>query len=257
MSATPRPSAGSRAAASGPGARPGLVPCVMLRSGLVCLPGEDGPVPARTPEGAPLDPFDVIDRLTPEFPLIYLVDLTGIEQGEPQLDYLQELARDATLWVDAGVRNVDQAIDVLVTGAQRAVLSSSRLRGPAELRKAWKLSTEIAFEVEIEGSLARAAPSWGTTDPAALARQARLEGPDHLIVSPREGAPDWSLVRALASEGPTWVDGTFTRQDANRLLASGAAGGIFHLDEIPGLSQPAPPPPLRSDPEAPLRDDET
>jgi Histidine biosynthesis protein len=230
---------------------------MMLRSGLVCLPGEDGPVPARTEAGAPLDPFDVLDRLTSEYPLIYLVDLTGIEQGEPQLDYLQELARDATIWVDAGVRNVDQTIDVLVTGAQRAVLSSSRLKGPAELRKAWKLSSELAFEIEVEGAVARAAPSWGTTDPASIARQAREAGPDHLILSPREGDPDWNLVSALAKEGPTWVDGTFARRDAGRLLTAGAAGGIFHLDEIPGLSGQAPPLPSRSDSDAPLRDDET
>ncbi len=238
--ASPRP---TPARTSPRPAGPSLAPCVLLRAGLVCLPGEDGPEVARDADGSPLDPFDVIDRLAPDYPMIYVVDLTGIEHGEAQLDYLQELSRDAVLWVDAGVRTVDQAIDVLVTGAQRAVLSSSRLEGPGELRQAWQLSSEIAFEVEIEEGAARADSGWGSHEPAAVARAARGSGPDQLVISPRDAAPDWALVRALASEGPTWVDGTFTRADLPRLAQSGAAGGIFHLDELPEFSRS----PLRSE----------
>jgi hypothetical protein len=230
------PKSGAAARAPGRG-KPGLVPCLMLRAGLVCLPGEEGPVVARDKDDTPLDPFDVLDGLASDYPLIYLVDLTGIERGEPQLDYLQELSRDVSLWIDAGVRNADQAIDVLVTGAQRAVLSSSRLEGPDELRQAWQLSTELVFEVEVEGGAACAAPGWGTSDPAAVARAGRGSGLDHLVISPRDATPDWALVRALASEGPTWVDGTFARQDLPRLTEAGAAGGIFHLDELPEFSQ--------------------
>ena len=91
---------------------PGLIPCLLLRGGQVYLPGPSGPVPARSAAPATFDPFDVVDRLTPEYSLLYVVDLDGIDRSDPQLDYLQELSRDIALWVDAGVRSSDQAIDL-------------------------------------------------------------------------------------------------------------------------------------------------
>jgi len=233
-----------------------LVPCVLLRKGEICLPSAEGPVPARDADGGRFDPFDVVDRLVPDYPLVYLVDLDGIERAEPQLDFLQELARDATLWVDGGVRNAEQAIDILVTGAQRAVLSSATLQGARELRRAWKLSSELVFEVEVDAHGLVAAAPWETTDPIALSGAVRSVGVDHLVLSPREIDPDWSLVRTLAAGGPTWVNGSFEPSARDRLEASGARGGIFHIDRILGVS-PSP----RTDslplPSKTSRDDET
>jgi hypothetical protein len=209
------------------------MPCLMLKAGEVCLPGPEGPLPARTTGGSLFDPFDVVDRLSPTYSMLYVVDLDGIERADPQLDYVQEIARDMTLWVDAGVRTADQAIDVLVAGARRAVLSSAYLRGPRQLSRAWKLSTELAFEVEMQGNrLGPLAGDWGTEDPIELVQKVRAAGPDHVIVSPRETDPDWNLVRSVAAGGPTWVDGSFAARDAPRLSEAGATGGIFHLDDL-------------------------
>ena len=210
------------------------MPCVLLRKGEVCLPGPDGPVPAKSQEGRPFDPFDVVDRLAEDYSMVYVVDLDGIERGDPQLDYLQEIAREVSLWVDGGVRTAEQAIDILITGARRAVLSSAYLRGPRQLKRAWRLSTELVFEMEFDpsGRLVLADSGWGTEDPAELARVVREVGPDHLIVSPREKDPDWSLVARISAGGPTWVDGSFQPGDLSSLAAAHAAGGIFHIDDI-------------------------
>lgn len=165
--------------------------------------------------------------------MLYLVDLDGLEHGEPQLDYLQELSRDITLWVDGGVRTADQAIDILVTGARRAVLSSAYLQGPRQLKRAWRLSTELVFEMEFEsGRLALGDAGWGSEDPTEVARIVREIGPDHVIISPRETDPDWELIARVSAGGPTWVDGSFHPRDLPRLSSSGARGGIFHIDEL-------------------------
>ncbi len=212
---------------------PRLVPCLMLREGRVCVPGPDGPVTARDAAGKPVDPFDVLDLVSGEYPRLYVVDLDGIEKQEAQLDYLQEFAREMTLWVDAGVRTADQAIDVLVAGARRAVLSTAYLLGPKELRRAWRLSTEFVFEVEVEGAtITKAASTWETQDPYELLRSVRELGIDRLLVSPRNSGIDWELIRRVSGLGLTYVDGPFEVQDAPRLAASGAAGGIFHLDHL-------------------------
>ncbi len=215
------------------GTTPSLVPCLLLKAGEVYRPGPDGPEVARTPKGVPFDPFDVVDRLSPDYALLYVVDLDGIEREDPQLDYLQELSRDMTLWVDAGVRTADHAIDILVSGARRVVLSSAYLQGPKQLARAWKLSPEIVFEIELDGThVAPAHADWDAQDPVALARAVRAMGPDHLILSPREKEPDWALVRSVSADGPTWVDGAFSVEESGRLTDSGARGGIFHLTDL-------------------------
>ena len=213
--------------------RPTLIPCLLLRGGQVFLPGPDGPVPARSIAPASLDPFDVVDRLVPNYSLLYVVDLDGIARSDPQLDYLQELSRDIALWVDAGIRSSDQVIDIIVAGARRVILSSAYLRGPNALARAWKLSTELVFEIEMSGSrLTATAGDWGTEDPVQLARIVRGSGPDHLVVSPRETDPEWGIVRSIAADGPTWVDGSFAIPELPRLQETGAVGGIFHLNEL-------------------------
>jgi len=228
--------------ASGPGGRPSLsvdgderpvaVPCLLLRRGKVCRPGDDGPTVATRPDGSPFDPFDVLDRLRRDYTVVYLVDLDGIERQEPQLDFIQEFSRDVILWVDGGVRTADQSIDILVAGARRAVVSSAMLGSARELKRAWRLSPELIFEIELHQGVLQARPDWEATDPVDLARRVREIGPDHLIVSPRDSDPDWALVRTLAAGGPTWVDGSYRLRDAPQLAPNGAVGGIFHIDAI-------------------------
>ncbi len=177
--------------------------------------------------------FDVVDALTPSYPLLYLADLDGLERNDPQLEYIQELSRDIPLWVDSGVRKADQAIDVIVAGAQKAVLSSAYLRGPRELRRAWRLSSDLVFELETSDvGAASVDASWGMTDPREIIGAARAVGFDSVVVSPRGSDPDWGLVREIAGGGPTWVNGTFQPSDAPRLAEVGASGGIFHIDAV-------------------------
>jgi hypothetical protein len=227
----------------------------MLRKGQVCLPGPDGPVVARDPNGAPFDPFDVVDRLRGKFGRLYLVDLDGIERGDAQLAYLQELSRDITLWVDAGVPTADSAIDILVAGAERAVLSTEHLRGPDEIGLAWKLSTDWVLAVEIApggGLVAR--PEWPSQDVPTVVDSVRAVGIGDVVVSPRGAEVDWALVASLATGGPTWVDGSFTAAQTGLLRSSGAVGGIFHLNALLGSPPTAPAPAVALS--ASLRDDE-
>ena len=206
----------------------------MLRKGLVCLPSETGPVVARNDDGQTFDPFDVVDRLIPQYGTVYVVDLDGIERGQPQLDYLQELSREVAIWVDGGVRVADQAIDILVAGASKAVLSSATLAGPKEVRRAWKLSPEVAFEIDLTAQGPTVRGDWAARDARGIAAFVRENGPQELIVSPREISVDWELARSLAATGPVWLDGSFSEREAPELARVGAAGGIFHLDGMLG-----------------------
>jgi len=217
--------------AGGPTSEFSLLPCLLLRQGQVMVPGEQGPTVARTTDGKPIDPFDVVDRLPPRSQL-YVVDLDGVERGDPQVEYLQELARDLELWVDGGVRTADQAIDIFVAGATRVVLSSVQLHGPEELERAWKLSPSILFEVEwSDEGLSPIHPGWESRGVRDLVTKVRETAPIDLILSPRNTTIDWSLVREVSSGGTTYLDGSFDRADEARLRAAGGRAGIYHWTE--------------------------
>ncbi len=221
---------------------PRLAPCILLRKGRICRPGPTGPIVALTPDGKPFDLFDVVDHLAAAYRMLYVVDLDGIEHNEPQLDYLQELARDAEIWVDAGPSTAEQVIDILVTGARRAVLSTAYLRNARELRRAWKLSTDLVFEIEMsDGTLVARDPAWLAESPRALSRSVRDLGLTEIIISPRSAEPDWPLIKELAVDGPLWVDGTFEVSQTDFLSGSGATGGIFHIEsELDHWEEPIP-----------------
>ncbi|HKS59264.1 MAG TPA: HisA/HisF-related TIM barrel protein [Thermoplasmata archaeon] len=196
------------------------------------MPGDEGPVPARSPDGSLPDLFDVVDALHSSYPIVCVVDLDGIDRNRPQLDYLQEMARDLDIWVDAGVPTGEQAIDILVTGARRVILGTAYLESRQELARAWKLSQDVMVDVEIRnGSVAAQDPNWSGSNPETVALDARTVGPTEVIMSFRPGSVDWELASRLGQSGPTWVSGTFGAEDASHLGPSGLRGGIFHLDQ--------------------------
>lgn len=211
-----------------------VMPALLFERGDVFRAGPQGPEPILDRRGRHVDLLDVIDGLAARHRTVYLVDLGALEGSDPQLDYIQEVSRDVQLWVDAGVRDAEQAMDVIVAGAQKAVLSSARVRGPRELRRAWDLTTNLAFEVEIwEGEMTPVDPEWGTTDPAQLAAAARSLGPREMILSFRGARRDWSLLSSISSHGSTWVAGSVEPADAFEIARSGAAGVIYPLgDEL-------------------------
>lgn len=192
--------------------------------------GEEGPVPARAADGSIPDVLEVTERLGREFGRLYVVDLDGIDRNRPQLDYLQEIARDGEMWVDGGARSAEEVIDLLVTGAYRAVLSTARLTDARELKRAWKMSSDLAFEVEVRPRGVDGSAAWRGRSPGEVASEVRAVGVTDLVASFREQVVDWTVVRELAEGGAVWVDGSFERAEEGRLEGAHAAGGIFHLD---------------------------
>ncbi len=210
------------------GEPPTLIPYLFLDDGKLVRPVPGGFEALRDRRGATIDPFEAADRLVAQYSRVYVVDLDGLRRNRPQLDYLQELARSGDLWVEAGVRTGDQLIDVLVTGARRAVLSTAYLVNPSELRRAWRLSPEIVFALDVEnGSLRSRGNEWDGQEPARVAAAARELGISDIVLASRDEHVDWSLASRLARDGSLWVGGGFTLAEARRLGEVGAAGGLF------------------------------
>lgn len=206
------------------------MPCLLTRRGQLYQASPDGIVAVTRPDGAAVDLFDVIDPLAAEHPRLYLVDLDALDGHEPQLDFIQEISREIALWVDAGVRSADDAMDVLVAGAHRAVLSSRHVKGPDELRRAWALSTNWVFEIDImDGRLGRIHPDWVADAPESLAREVEEIAKIDLVLGYRTAEPDWGVVRSISGLAPTWIGGNVGPSLASAIASAGGAGAIYPL----------------------------
>lgn len=184
--------------------------------------------------GEPLDLFTTTDGLRETFGRIYLIDLEGLQHGRPQLDYVSELARETELWVDGGAETADEVMDLLVAGAERAVVSTARLSSLRELGRAWKLTQQIVVEVRIrEGRIQTTAGDWPAT-PEELSTELRKIGIPDVLLGFHEAPVDWSSVQRWSQGGPTWVIEGSEAPDRERLVSSGATGAIFYFPSASG-----------------------
>ena len=120
--------------------------------------------------------------LSEKFGSVYVADIDGIVKNKPQLDVVQELCDEVPTLYEGGVRFGSNVIDLLVTGAEKAVIGTATLTSLEELRGAFKLSDNIILKVDFRDGIVSFDPQVAGRDFLALARDVREIGVDNLIV---------------------------------------------------------------------------
>ncbi len=201
-----------------------------LEQGVVVHPVQEGFAPLRGEDGSVLDPFDVSDRLIAKYHRFYFVDLDGLRTNQPQLDYLQELSHGHEVWAEAGPRNAEQVIDIMVAGATKVVLSLELLDQPeTEIAHTLLLTPEIALLLNANqtGVLSADEDLRGRPLPEVGRRALEWGVPTLVLPDAREG---WETVSALAQLTSLYVKGV-RPEEMESLRASGAAGAIFEVPD--------------------------
>lgn len=205
-------------------------PCIFLEHGAIVFPEADleRNVRLEGPDGEPVDVFDAVDHLLALYHRIYVVDVEGVHYQRPQFEYLQELTRGQEMWVDAGCRDADQMMDVLVAGATKAVISTATLADAREISRSLKLSSQVVLDVfSEEGKIVSNDPGLRGASVEELVGAARERGIREVILSSREPKVDWPLVRRVAEGGPTYVGGPLLSPSPSEVSEAGAQAAIF------------------------------
>jgi len=87
-------------------------------------------------------------KLSDSFKMLYVADEDGITKNKPQLDIVGEIAEEIPTLYEGGVRFANNVIDMLITGAEKAVIGTATLASLDDLRGAFKLSDNITFKVD-------------------------------------------------------------------------------------------------------------
>ncbi|MGB9636714.1 MAG: hypothetical protein ACPL1Y_05645 [Thermoplasmata archaeon] len=104
-----------------------------------------GSILVDTPEI--LEFFDKLSANIADIDTIYIVDMDGFDEGTPQLDLLSEISDMLSIWVEANSKNVDDVSDILVAGADIAVLNLKNL-ALDEIQKICEETQSVAFLID-------------------------------------------------------------------------------------------------------------
>ena len=153
-----------------------------------------------------------------KYETFYVIDINGLIKNRPQINIIQEMSKEKNLWVESGVRFAEDMIDVLMAGAEYAVLNSM-LVGLDELKKICALSQNLMLHMERKNDRVH------QMNIEHFADKAKDAGIKKFVM----GSRDYWLVKTLAKNVEVYV---FAKNDEiKKLEATGVAGLLLDIRE--------------------------
>lgn len=180
-----------------------------------------GTVPAE-------ETLDGLDRALQEFGKVLVWDLEGIERNRPNLALVRHFEGEP-VWVDAGVRHAEGAVDVLVAGAERAVVGTKTLRSLTEFDEARELSDNLVPLLDFVDGELWAAEAIREVPPADLLARWRGMDIDTALLVDEAGRVPRGLLES-PPPGLALFAGLLPKGDAASL--PDGAGAIVDLWEV-------------------------
>lgn len=185
---------------------PMLIPAVSLKEGAVVVVRNGDYEPVEDERGQPFALDEFIEVFLKAYKAVLVFDIDGIEGGGAQFDEVDRAAGgSAEVWWDGGAQREEDVINLITSGADRAVVATRTLAGLDELSAAAEVTENLVFEVVARGNAVvgekRAFGGRTVEEVARLGLKAGAE--DLLLLDPTRplGHPvDWDIVRA-ASRG--------------------------------------------------------
>ncbi len=148
----------------------------------------------------------------------YVIDINGLIKNKPQINIIQEMSKEKNLWVESGARFAEDMIDVLMAGAEYAVLNTMLL-DLDELKKICVLSQNIMLHIEFKNDRVH------QMNIKYFADKAKEAGIKKFVMESR----DYWLIKKLAKDAEMYI---FAKKDEiKKLEDAGVAGVLLDIRE--------------------------
>lgn len=124
----------------------------------------------------------LVSGLADEYERVYLADEDGVTKNKPQLDLAQVVCDELPTIYEGGIRAGPNIIDILMTGAESAVIGTATVISLDDLRGAFKLSENITFKVDYRDGISGFDPQIAGRALIDLARDVKEIGIDQMLV---------------------------------------------------------------------------
>jgi len=133
-----------------------------------------------------------VSKLADKFKTIYVADRDGLDKNKPQLDVVREISEEMPTMYEGGVRKANNVIDMLITGAEKAVIGTATLSDFEDLRVAFKLSENITFKADFRDGIV-------SFDPHVAGRAFRDLAGDVVDIGIKDFVVPWELAERAAA----------------------------------------------------------
>ncbi|MFN4258209.1 MAG: HisA/HisF-related TIM barrel protein [Gemmataceae bacterium] len=161
------------------------------------------------------------------FEELYLADLDAIAGAPPAFSLYTDLHQlGFRLWIDAGVRDEDDAHALAAAGVEHVIAGLETLPGPETLAAIGQTldGDQVVFSLDLRGGQPLAAPAWGARDPWHIAVWALDQGIRRLLVL------DLARVGEKQGTGTEDLCSRLHRTYPDLFLLAG--GGVRHRDDL-------------------------
>lgn len=157
------------------------IPAINLFKGIPVIKGTEEYEPIEDKDGNKMDIHELIDELKERFNRVLITDINGINRDKPQLELCRDLSTKMKLWIDAGSRSRDGAIDILVAGAERVVLGTKTLIDLGELEKTLELSENVVLDIDYDEGIVSPKKTIREMSPLSLVEEVKRIGVEEMI----------------------------------------------------------------------------
>ncbi len=163
---------------------------------------------------------------------VLVLDLGGINHGDPNFDALRKLGKRATVLVDLGARDTEDVMDGFMVDVEAVVAGTKAIERVDQFREIRELSEGVIPCIDVDGGVVWAPLSKEGRDLRPLAAALRDFGFTRLAVMDlaRLGTfrgPDPALLAQLAGlEFELYVGGGIREEDVPKLREAGIDGGL-------------------------------
>lgn len=157
------------------------IPAINLFKGIPVKKGAEVYEPLQDQDGKDIDFHELINELKRRFNKLLINDISGINRDKPQLELYREVSKKMKLWIDAGSRSRDGAIDILVAGAEKVVLGTKTLLDLEELEKVCELSENVVFCIDYDNGIVSTNKRIREMSPLNLAEEVKNRGVEEII----------------------------------------------------------------------------
>ena len=217
-----------------------IIPALTVKNGRVAVAESGQYSYLKNPEGQYRNPVNYVKEAELQGSELFVLDIDGLERNSPDLDTVKRLAAYREVWLDAGMADADDMMDLFVADASRVVMSTLFLQSLDVLKGALELSDDIIFSICYDCGTVSAAGELAGLSLKDLAGRLADMGVDAVILFDLGGIRDcrpldMDAVNEIASMfREFYVSGHAAETQADALEAAGVTGIITEIRNIGG-----------------------
>lgn len=188
----------------------------------------------------PVKALDLANLLFKDYEILHVVDLDASSGKDPDHGFLQKTTQSGHVWVDVGMRDAEEIIDVFMAGASEVVLPSRSLKDMYELVNAYEMSEALLFQIDYDDGVRACHDKISDMGLDGLIKEVRDIGIDRFVIADysrmeKNCGPDMKFLSDLVKKHPKaefFAGVGVGPEHLNELEARGLKGAMLDLRSI-------------------------